>query len=55
VPSQEQEAVIRERALAVVGWWDRLDAMDSDDEIEVADVTSEMEKRINALREALEL
>lgn len=50
-----KQAVIRERATAVVGWWDGIDTMNPGDDEQVRLVTREMNKRIHALREALDL
>jgi hypothetical protein len=46
---------LRDAVRAVVGWWDVLDSRDPEDEEGVVFATREMNKRINALREALEL
>jgi len=41
-------------AKAVVAWWDRLDAVPSDDPRPTEDFVAEMDRRINALRKEIE-
>lgn len=49
-----KQTIIRERARAVVGWWDQLDAAKADSVEATIRATQEMDRRMNALREALE-
>jgi len=52
VHAPQRAQVVRERANAVVYWWDRCEEMRGGD---IAKVTEEMDRRIAALREALEV
>lgn len=50
-----KRALLRLAAVAVVAGWDALDSKDSNDQATVLAVTADMNKRVNALRKALDL
>lgn len=50
-----KRSLLRAAAVAVVAGWDALDSKNPSDEATVRAVTVDMNKRVNALREALDL